>query len=138
MSRADRILSILESHVSRGYASGMVALVAHGDERNVYAAGTQALGVDAPMRRDTIFRIASMTKAITAAAAMMLAEDGTFHLDDPVDAFLPELANRRVLTRIDGELDDTVPATRAITVEDLLTFRNGFGILMMPPGRYPI
>jgi CubicO group peptidase (beta-lactamase class C family) len=79
-----------------------------------------------------------MTKPITATAAMMLVEDGTLRLDDPVDALLPELANRRVLTQLDAELSDTVPATRAITVEDLLTFRNGFGILLVPGGRYPI
>jgi len=100
--------------------------------------GKMAFG-DAPeMRRDSIFRIASMTKAVTAAAVMMLAEEGRFRLDEPVDRLLPELANRRVLRRLDSELDDTVPATRPITIEDLLTFRCGLGIILAPPGTYPV
>jgi CubicO group peptidase (beta-lactamase class C family) len=73
-----------------------------------------------------------MTKPITAAATMMLVEDGMLRLDEPVDRLLPELANRRVLRRIDGPLDDTVAAKRAITVEDLLTFRCGMGIVLSP------
>ena len=81
------------------------------------------------MRRDTIFRIASMTKPVTAAAVMMLVEEGKLALDAPVERWLPELANRRVLPRLDGPLDDTVPASRPITVRDLLTFTLGFGIL---------
>jgi CubicO group peptidase (beta-lactamase class C family) len=85
------------------------------------------------MQRDSIFRIASMTKLVTAAAVMMLVEDGKLRLDEPVDRQLPELANRRVLKRVDGPLDDTVPAARAITVEDLLTFRLGWGIQFAPP-----
>jgi CubicO group peptidase (beta-lactamase class C family) len=90
------------------------------------------------MRRDTIFRIASMTKPITAAAAMILVEECRLRLDEPVDRLLPELAERRVLTRIDGPVDDTVPARRPITVRDLLTLRLGLGVVMAPPGRYPI
>ena len=89
-----------------------------------------------PMRRDTIFRITSMTKPITAAAAMILVEDGKLALDEPVERLLPELADRQVLTRIDGPLDDTVPAIRPITVRDLLTMRLGFGLLFEPS--YPI
>ena len=65
------------------------------------------------MRRDTIFRIASMTKPITAAAAMILVEECKLRLDEPVDRLLPELANRKVLKRLDGPLDDTVPAQPA-------------------------
>jgi CubicO group peptidase (beta-lactamase class C family) len=90
------------------------------------------------MTRDTIFRIASMTKPMAAAVAMMLVEDGVLGLDAPVDRWLPELANRRVLMRIDGPLEDTVPAKRAITVRDLLTFRMGFGIVWGPPNALPI
>ena len=70
------------------------------------------------MRRDTIFRLASVTKPITAVAAMILVEECKLRLDDPVDEFLPELANRRVLRTIDSALDDTVPAKRPITVRD--------------------
>jgi CubicO group peptidase (beta-lactamase class C family) len=82
-----------------------------------------------PVRRDTIFRLASMTKPITAAAAMMLIEEGKLRLDEPIERLAPELADRRVLRRIDGPLDDTVPAARAITLEDVLTFRLGWGVL---------
>ena len=84
------------------------------------------------MKRDSIFRIASMTKPITAAAAMILVEECRLRLDDPVDEFLPELANRKVLRRLDAPLDDVVPAKRAITLLDL-TFRWGFGAVMVWP-----
>jgi CubicO group peptidase (beta-lactamase class C family) len=84
------------------------------------------------MRRETIFRITSMTKPVLASAAMMLVDDGALALGDPVDKWLPELAERKVLKRIDGPLDDTVPANRPITVEDLLTFRMGFGMILEP------
>ena len=69
---------------------------------------------------------------------MVLLETGAFRLDDPVTELLPELADRRVLRSIEAELDDTVPAKRAITVEDVLTYRLGFGAVMAPPGTYPI
>jgi CubicO group peptidase (beta-lactamase class C family) len=82
----------------------------------------------APVQRDTIVRIASMTKPVTAAVAMMLVEDGKLKLHEPIDRLAPELANRRVLKRMDGPLDDTVPANRPITLEDVLTFRLGWGI----------
>src|SRR5579863_6075901 len=133
-----RLRSALEAHVARGYASGAVALVGQGDETRVVAVGSKVAGAAEPMTRDTIFRIASMTKPITAAAAMILIEEGRLRLDAPVDRWLPELANRRVLKRIDGALDDTVPARRPITVEDLLTFRLGLGLVLAPPDTYPI
>ena len=82
-----------------------------------------------PMGRDTIFRIASMTKALTATAVMILIEEGKLALDSSAERWLPEIANRRVLRRIDGPLDDTVAAHRAITVRDLLAFTLGFGLL---------
>jgi CubicO group peptidase (beta-lactamase class C family) len=84
------------------------------------------------MRRETVFRIASMTKPILATATMMLVEEGKLGLDEPIDKWLPELANRRVLRQIDGPLEDTVAARRAITVDDLLTFRMGFGLITEP------
>jgi CubicO group peptidase (beta-lactamase class C family) len=92
------------------------------------------------MRRDTLFRIASLTKPILAAATMLLVEDGTLGLEDPVERWLPELANRRVLRRVDGPLDDTVPAKRPITVEDLLTSRMGYGMVLEPSiePRFPV
>jgi CubicO group peptidase (beta-lactamase class C family) len=81
-------------------------------------------------RRDSIFRIASMTKPITAAAVMMLVEEGKLTLGESVNRLIPELANRRVLRRIDADLGDTVPAKRQITVEDLLNFDCGYGLIV--------
>jgi CubicO group peptidase (beta-lactamase class C family) len=99
--------------------------------------GNKSLDGSDPMRRDTIFRIASMSKPITAAATMILAEECKLRLDDAVEKWLPELANRKVLKRIDAPLDETEPARRPITVRDLLTFTLGFG-LPFTPGEYPI
>ena len=94
---------------------GLVALVSRRGETHVEAIGRQSFESDAPMRRDTIFRIASMTKPITAAAALILVEQCKLRLDDPVDDLLPELANRRVLKSLEGPVDDTVPAKRPIS-----------------------
>ena len=89
--------------------------------------GSMDFDGDTPMRQDAICRLASSTKPVTAAGAMLLVEECRLRLDDPVDAWLPELANRRVLRSIDGPLDDTVPANRPITLRDLLTYRSGYG-----------
>jgi CubicO group peptidase (beta-lactamase class C family) len=102
------------------------------------AVGDRRVGGGAPMTRDTIFRVASMTKPMAAAVAMMLVEEGVLELDAPVDRWLPELANRRVLAHIGGPLEDTVPAKRTITVRDILTFRMGFGIVWGPPDALPV
>jgi CubicO group peptidase (beta-lactamase class C family) len=123
-----KLSQVLEDHVAKGSAPGVVALLDRGGETHAFTAGTRALGGGGGMQRDTLFRIASMTKLVTAAAVMMLVDEGKLRLDEPVDRLLPELANRRVLKRPDGPLDDPVPARRAITVEDLLTFRLGWGI----------
>jgi CubicO group peptidase (beta-lactamase class C family) len=131
-SGLDRLHQAMAARVARGELPGMVILVAEGDDTHVDPIGALAFGSHEPMRRNTIFRIASMTKPILAAATMMLVEDGELALDEPVDRLLPELANRKVLRRIDGPLDDTVPANRPITVEDLLTFRMGFGMVFEP------
>jgi CubicO group peptidase (beta-lactamase class C family) len=125
-------------YVERGEVPGIVTLVSRRGEVHVDAIGMKAVGGSDPIRRDTIFRIASMTKPITATAAMILVEECKLRLDEPVDRLLPELADRRVLKRLDGPLDEVVPANRPITVRDLLTFRMGFGIVMAPPGTYPI
>jgi len=90
------------------------------------------------MKRDTIFRIASITKPITAVAAMILVVECKLRLDDSIESWLPELANRRVLKSLSSEPDDTVPALRAITVRDLLTYRMGFGSVMALPDTYPV
>lgn len=128
----DRLHLAMAARVARGELPGMLSLVAHGDDVAVDLIGVKAFGSDAPIERDTPFRIASMTKPIVAAATLMLVEDGKLTLDEPVDRLLPELANPRVLRRLDGPLDDTVPANRPIIVEDLLTLRMGYGMLFEP------
>jgi CubicO group peptidase (beta-lactamase class C family) len=136
--RLDRMSDLMAGYVARGEIPGIVTLVSRHGETLVRAIGKMALGGEAPIGRDSIFRIASMTKPITAVAAMILVEECRLRLDDPVDDLLPELANRRVLKRLDSRLDDTEPAMRSITLRDLLTFRMGTGLVMAPPGRYPI
>ena len=128
----DLLHEAMAARVAKGELPGMVTLVAHGDDARVDTIGVMAFGSDEPMRRDTIFRITSMTKPILALATMMLVEDGRLALDEPADALLPELAHRQVLKRIDGPLDETVSARRPITVEDLLTFRMGHGLITEP------
>jgi CubicO group peptidase (beta-lactamase class C family) len=117
----------LARHVGPGKLPGLVMLVHHRGREYVDALGTFGFESDEPMRRDTIFRLASMTKPITAVGAMILIEECRLRLDDPVDEWLPELTDRQVLRTIDSPLDDTVPATRPITLRDLLTFRSGYG-----------
>lgn len=134
MTRLDETMA---AHVTRGGVPGVVAGVARCDRPEVEVVGVKAIG-GADVRRDTIFRISSMTKPITAVATMILVEEKKIALDEPVDRLLPELADRRVLRAIDAPLDDTVPAKRAITVRDLLTFRMGMGIVLAPPGTHPI
>jgi CubicO group peptidase (beta-lactamase class C family) len=137
-ARLSRMHDVMAGYVERGDVPGIVALVSRRGEVHVDAIGTKALTGSDPIRRDTIFRISSMTKPITAAATMILVEECKLRLDEPVDRLLPELANRNVLKRLDGPLDDTVPAKRPITVRDLLTFRMGFGQMIAPPDAYPI
>lgn len=137
-ARLARLHDVMASYVERGEVPGLVALISRRGETHVEALGMRVLGGSDPVRRDTIFRISSMTKPITAAAAMILVEECKLRLDDPIDGLLPELANRRVLKRLDAPLDDTEPAKRSITLRDLLTLRMGFGMLMAPPATYPI
>jgi len=125
---------VLQRHVDQGTVPGAVGLIDRGGETHVFAVGTKAVDGDDPMRPDTIFRLTSMTKPVTAVAVMMLLEEGKLRLDEPVDRLLPELADRRVLRVLDGELDDAVPADRPITVEDLLSFRCGLGLILAPAG----
>jgi CubicO group peptidase (beta-lactamase class C family) len=87
-----------------------------------------------PIERDTIFRIASMSKPITSAAALMLFEEGRFALDDPIARWAPEFSRMRVLRSPTGPLDQTDPAERQITFEDLLTHRSGFTYGAFHPG----
>jgi CubicO group peptidase (beta-lactamase class C family) len=137
-TRLERVHQVLDAHVRQGEVPGLVALVSrrgvtHMDILGHHAPGGTRTPGNREMRRTTIFRIASMTKPVLAAATMMLVESCRLRLDDPVDEFLPELANRRVLARLDGPLSDTVPAGRPITTRDLLTFGAGFGLVLAPP-----
>src|SRR5580704_13246044 len=134
MARGDkidqgRIDEVVEAAVQQGQAPGVVAAVARGDATYIKAAGVMAVG-GPPMRPDTVFRISSTTKPITAAVVLSLVEE-----------LLPELAGRRVLRRPDGPLDDTIKAERPVTVRDLLTFTWGFGMqgaMFMSPDPWPI
>jgi CubicO group peptidase (beta-lactamase class C family) len=132
-SRLSRVADLLAGSVQRGEAGEVVALLSRDGETQVETAG----GADP----DTIFRLASMSKPVVAVAALVLVEECALRLDDPVDEYLPELASRRVLTRVDAPLDDTVPAERPITLRDLLTFQLGLGFgqgMWGPPGSVPI
>jgi CubicO group peptidase (beta-lactamase class C family) len=137
-ARLARLREVLGWHVEHGGVPGLVALVSRHDEAHIEVLGVKALDAPGRMREDTLFRISSMTKPITAVAALLLIEECTLRLDDPIDRWLPELAERRVLRRIDSSLDDTVPAKRPISVRDLLTFRMGFGQMMARPDSHPI
>ena len=136
-ARLARVHDLLRGHIVRGAVPGLVALIARDDTVWTAALGARAIE-GASVGRDTIFRISSMTKPIIAVAALILIEECRLRLDDPVDEFLPELADRRVLRRLDGPLDETEPAARAITVRDLLTFRLGLGQQFADPDEYPI
>jgi CubicO group peptidase (beta-lactamase class C family) len=136
--RLARMHRALSGYVEREEMPGLVALVSRHDDVHVETLGTMSFGRPAPMRRDTIFRIASLAKPVTAVAAMMLVEECKIRLDDSIEPWLPELANRRVLRSLSSQLDDTVPALRPITVRDLLTYRMGLGSVMAMPDTYPI
>ncbi len=137
---AARIDGVVDRAVAEGQVPGVVAGVACGDAVHVSTSGVMAFG-GPPMRRDTLFRISSTTKPMTAAVVLALIDDGVLELSAPVDELLPELADPRVLGRPDGPLDETVPALRPITVRDLLTFTWGFGMqgaMFMAPEPWPV
>lgn len=120
---------VLSGYVERGELTGFVALVSRGGEVHVECGRYE---------RDTIFRLASMTKPIAAAAALRLVEDGVIRLDDGIDELLPELAGLQVLRSIESPVDDTVPLSRPITLRDVLTNTMGTGVVFAEPGTYPI
>lgn len=136
----ERIHAAAARHVGDALVPGLVALVARGDHLHVETLGSLTVG-GPPVTRDSIFRIASTSKPITAAATLAVIGEGLVALDEPVDRLLPELAGRRVLRRPDGPLDETVPADRAITTRDLLTFTLGFGMafeMFTAPEPWPV
>jgi CubicO group peptidase (beta-lactamase class C family) len=116
----------LQRFVDNGTLPGAVGLVARDSRTEVAAVGSLAVG-GAPMTDDSIFRLASITKPITAAAVMMLVEDGRIGLHDAVGRWLPELADPKVVRTAASPVEDVVPAARPITVFDLLTMRAGYG-----------
>jgi CubicO group peptidase (beta-lactamase class C family) len=122
-----KLREILTKQVASGAVPGAVALVARDGRIEVEAVGLADIEAHTPMTRESIFRIASITKPITAAATMMLVDDGLMALDDPVERWLPELASPTVVRTPSSPVDDVVPANRPITVLDLLTNRAGYG-----------
>ncbi|MEV7589758.1 serine hydrolase domain-containing protein [Streptomyces sp. NPDC089922] len=123
-----RVRDVLTRYVDSGRIPGVVALVGRDGHTHVEAIGTMRHEGGAPVRRDTIFRMASTSKPVAMAPVMVLLDECALRLDDPVDQWLPELADRRVLSRPDGPLDDTVPARRPVTVRDLVTSTFGLGM----------
>lgn len=126
MSLADATTAMLDRYVDAGDIAGATAL-AWQEERAVQSAavGRRDIAAGLPVERDTLFRIASLSKPITSVVALTLLEEGRFALDDPISRFAPEFEDMRVLRVADGALDDTVPALRPMTFEDLLTHRAG-------------
>ncbi len=131
--------AIMQRHVDAGEVAGMAWAVHRGGKSTFGQAGTfEPGGNGMPIGPETIFRVASITKPVTAATAMVLVERGVLDLDAPVDAWLPELANRRVLRSVEGPTDDTVPARGPITLRQLLVQTFGLGAIMVFPERHPI
>lgn len=133
LGRLRRMSEVMRGFVDRGQVAGVATLLWRHGEVHFEAIGVQDLQTGVPIHRETLFRVASMTKPITAAAALILVEEAKLRLDDPVERFLPELSGQRVLRTLDGPVDDTVPISRPITLRDLLTFRLGFGMLLGHP-----
>jgi CubicO group peptidase (beta-lactamase class C family) len=132
-----RLRETMTEFVSAGMVPGLALALSRGGEVVMEAIGSGVPG-GPPLRSDAIFRITSMTRPVTAVAALQLISTGRLGLDEPVGRLLPELAGRPVLRRLDGPVDDTVPASREVTVRDLLTFRAGFGMILARPDDYPI
>ena len=126
MTRA--LLDLLERHVASGTVPGAVASLGTA-EPTIVAVGAMSVG-GAPMRADAIMRMQSMTKPVTTVAALRLVEAGRLGLDEPVQRWLPELADRQVLSSPTADLADTSPAVRAITLRHLLTNTSGYGTVL--------
>jgi CubicO group peptidase (beta-lactamase class C family) len=137
--RLERLDARLTAHATSGAVAGLVWLAACDDDMHVGYAGVLTRGERAPIARNSIFRISSMTKPIVAAAALLLVEESRLRLTDPVDELLPELADRRVLVDGTGPVDgDTVPAQRPVTVRDVFTFELGIGMDFTQPWPQPM
>ena len=126
MKTEDPIAPALESMVDAGAFAGAATLIwRDGKVTHIGAVGWQNMEARLPIERDTLFRIASMTKPVTSMAALMLFEEGRFALDDPITHWAPEFSPMKILRFPNGPLDQTDPAERSITFRDLLTHRSG-------------
>jgi CubicO group peptidase (beta-lactamase class C family) len=133
--RLGRLTGAMQAHVDAGAVAGVVTLVHRRDETvHSDVLGWQDEEAKIPMRRDTLFRVASMTKPIVSVAALMLVEEGKLRLGEPVDKFLPELAKRKVLRTPGSALTDVEDAVRPITLKDLLLHRAGIPYLLTAEG----
>jgi CubicO group peptidase (beta-lactamase class C family) len=125
-ARLTRLGDVLRGEIDRGRVPGAVALIARRGKLGYFdALGARDPVSAAPMHKDTIFRIYSMTKPIVSVAAMMLWEEGQFLLNDPVAKYLPDFADRQVAVERHGKVE-LVPAERDITIQDLLRHTSGF------------
>ncbi|HLG90315.1 MAG TPA: serine hydrolase domain-containing protein [Alphaproteobacteria bacterium] len=135
--RLKRLTRSMEEHVARGGVAGVITLIErHGEDAHCDVIGWQDEEAKIPLRLDTLFRIASMTKPIVSVAALMLVEEGLIRLGDAVDRWLPEIANPKVLVDPAGPLSDTYPAPRAITLRDLLLHRSGIAYPLTAEGPF--
>ncbi|WP_250510447.1 serine hydrolase domain-containing protein [Caballeronia sp. GACF4] len=126
-ARLAEMRAAMQRFVDSGEVAGIVTLTwRRGEIAQVDALGWRDTGTRTPMTRDTLFRIASMTKPVTSVAALMLVEEGRLALEAPVAKWLPELANAQVMLDPEGPLSQTEPARTQITLLDLLTHRAGF------------
>ena len=127
----EQVWDLLDGQVAAGRMPGYVAALRVRGCTEIRAHGRTAVDDDAPpMRDDTLFRIASLTKPLGGALTLTLVRDGVLSLDDPVARWLPEAAEPRVLVSPDAPLDRTVPAERPVTVRDLLIGTSGWGLVM--------
>ena len=132
----DAVQRVAHAAVESGDIPGVVAQVwRNGELCCDVAAGLRDVERRIQMDRAAIFGLASMSKPVTVALTLVLVDEGKLRLDDPITRWAPEFAQMRVLRRPDGPLDETAPALRAITVEDLMTHRSGlaYGFLTPPP-----
>src|SRR5436305_5815700 len=126
MTQISEIETALQKVIDSGELAGAATLVFRNGETQTACVGWRDVEAGLPVERDTIFRIASMTKPITSVAALMLVDEGTIALTDPISRYAPEFSHMRVLRSPNGPLDETEPAERPITFDDLLTHRAGF------------
>ena len=135
MKAEEPIEAAIGSIVHAGALAGAATLVwRDGAVVQTVCVGWRDVEAGLPIEHDTIFRIASMTKPVTSAAALMLLEEGRFALHDPITRWAPEFSQMRVLRSPNAPLDDTLPAERTITFEDLLTHRSGITYGAFHPG----